>query len=76
MLLIDDLLMLPVKGFFGVFKKIHEMVEQELSVGHVQEELMALQLRLELSEISKEEYEIEEEKLLAHLDALRSADDE
>lgn len=68
--------MLPVKGFFGVFKKIHEMAEQELSERHIQEELMALQLHFELGEINKEEYEIEEEKLLEQLDALRSVDEE
>lgn len=72
MLLIDDLLGLPVKGLIGVFKKIHEMVDQELSEGHIQEELMALQSRLELGEINKEEYDMEEEKLLEQLDALRN----
>lgn len=76
MLLIDDLLMLPVKGFMGVFKKIHEMVDHEMSEGHLQEELMVLQLRLELGEVSEEEYDKEEERLMAHLDAIRSADEE
>ena len=46
MLLIDDLLLLPVKGFIGIFKKIHEMAEQELSSeDHIRERLMELQLR-------------------------------
>ena len=76
MLLIDDLLMLPVKGLVGIFEKIHEVVDQKLSGGHIQEELMALQLRFELGEINREEYDTEEEKLLEHLDALRSADEE
>jgi hypothetical protein len=76
MILIDDLLMLPVKGFVGVFRKIHEMVEQELSEKHIQEELTALQLRFELGEINREEYDIEEEKLLEQLDVLRSDDEE
>ena len=31
MLFIDDLLMLPAKGFMGIIQKIHEMVERELS---------------------------------------------
>ena len=57
MLLIDDLLLLPVKGFIGIFKKIHEMAEQELSdEGYIRERLMELQLRFELDEISEEEY--------------------
>ena len=71
MLLIDDLLMLPVKGFIGVFKKIHEMADMELSEGHIQEELVALQLRLEVGEINREEYDTAEEKLLEQLDELR-----
>ena len=71
MLLIDNLLMLPVKGFIGVFKKIHEMADMELSEGHIQEELVALQLRLEVGEINREEYDTAEEKLLEQLDELR-----
>lgn len=51
------------------------MVEQELSEKHIQEELTALQLRFELGEINREEYDIEEEKLLEQLDALRSDDE-
>lgn len=71
MLLIDNLLMLPVKGFIGVFKKIHEMADRELSEGHIQEELVALQLRFELGEINREEYDTAEEKLLEQLNELR-----
>ena len=77
MLLIDDLLMLPVKGFLGIFKKIHEMVEQELSdETYLREKLMALRLRFELDEISEEEYSQQERELLERLDAARSAGEE
>ena len=77
MFLIDDLLLLPVKGFFGIFKKIHEMVEQELSdEDHVRERLMELQLRFELNEIGEEEYNQKEKELLVRLDAVRGANDE
>jgi len=77
MLLIDDLLLLPVKGFFGIFKKIHEMAEHELSdEDYIRERLMELQLRFELNEIREEEYNQKEKELLVHLDAVRGANDE
>ena len=77
MLLIDDLLMLPVKGFMGIFKKVHEMVERELSdETYIREKLVALQLRFELDEISEEAYNRQEKELLARLDAIRSAEEE
>jgi len=76
-LLIDDLLLLPVKGFIGIFKKIHEMVEQELSdEDYIRERLMELQLRFELDEISEEEYTKQEKELMARLDAVRTAKEE
>jgi len=76
MFLIDDLLALPVKGFLGIFKKIHEMAEQELSdETYLREKLMALRLRFELDEISEEEYSQQERELLARLDAARGVDE-
>jgi hypothetical protein len=72
MFLIDDLLALPVKGFLGIFKKIHEMAEQESSdETYLLEKLMALRLRFELDEISEEEYSQQERELLFRLDAAR-----
>ena len=77
MFLIDDLLTLPVKGFLGIFKKIHEMAEQELSdQTYLLEKLMALRLRFELDEINEEEYDRQEKWLLARLDAARGANEE
>ena len=77
MLLIDDLLMLPIKGFFSIFEKIHEMVEHELSdEDYLRERLMELQLRFELDEIGEEEYNQQQKILLARLDAARDANEE
>jgi hypothetical protein len=77
MLLIDDLLLLPVKGFFGIFKKIYEMAERELSdEDYIREKLMELQLRFELDEISEEEYTRQEKELMTRLDAIRKAKEE
>lgn len=74
MLLIDDLLSLPFKGFIGIFKKIQEMAEAELSdEGYVRERLMEVQLKFELDEISEEEYTRQEKELMERLDAISRA---
>ena len=71
MLLIDDLLLLPVKGFVGIFKRIHEMAEQELSdETYLLERLMALRLQFELGEMGEEEYMRLEKELLGRLDVV------
>ena len=75
MLLIDDILLLPYKGLVGIFEKIHEMAKKEVSDGkYTLEKLMELQLRYELEEISEEEYNKEETKLQAKLNAIREAE--
>ena len=77
MLLIDDLLLLPIKGFIGIFKKIHEMEERELSdEDYIRERLMELQLKYELDELSDEEYTKQEKELMERLDAIRKAKEE
>ena len=77
MFLIDDLLLLPVKGFVGIFKKIHEMAERELSdEDYIRERLMELQLKYELDELSEEEYIKQEKELMERLDAIREAKEE
>jgi len=61
----------------GIFKKIHEMAKKEVSdEKYTLEKLMELQLRYEMDEISEEEYNKEEAKLQAKLNALREADEE
>ncbi|MEK6590837.1 MAG: gas vesicle protein GvpG [Nitrospinota bacterium] len=72
MLLIDDLLLLPFKGFIGIFRKIHEMAEHELSdEEYIRDKIMELQLRFELDEISEGEYTRQEKELMAQLDVMR-----
>ncbi|MBI4823588.1 MAG: gas vesicle protein GvpG [Nitrospirae bacterium] len=71
MFLIDNLLLLPFKGLVGVFRKVNEIAERELSDADlIREKLMQLQLRFELDEISAEEYERQERQLMEHLDAI------
>ncbi len=72
MFLIDDILLAPLKVVLWVGRKINEAVERELhDEGRIKEELMELQQRLEMEEISEEEYKEEEKELLARLDAIR-----
>jgi len=76
-LLIDDLLLLPVRGFIGIFKKVQEMAERELSdEDYIRERLMELQLKFELDEIGEEEYIDQEKELMTRLDAIRKAKEE
>lgn len=74
MFLIDDILLLPLKGVIWMGKKINEVAEKELTdEGPIKEKLMELQLRFELDEISEEEYNKQEQELLARLDTIRTA---
>jgi len=77
MFLIDDIFMAPLKGVIWLGQKVDEIVEKELfDEGRVKEELMALQLRFEMDEISEEEYKKQEEGLLERLDAIRKTKEE
>ncbi len=77
MLLIDDLLSLPFKGFLGIFKKIHEMADRELNdEAYLQGKLLELQLLYEMDEIGEEEYGQRAAELEARLNAIREAEAE
>ena len=77
MFLIDNILLAPLKGVVWLGKKIDEVVEKEFSdQGRIKEELMHLQLRFEMDEISEEEYKRQEKELLERLDAIRKAKEE
>jgi len=71
MFLIDSILLAPVKGVVWLAEKLNEITEKELSdTGRIKEELMALQLRFELDEITEQEYNEKEKELLDRLDAI------
>ena len=68
-LVLDDLLMLPAKGFMGIIQKIHEMVERELSdETYIREKLMDLDMRFESGEIDEEALIDQERALLSRLE--------
>ncbi len=62
----------PIKGVMWIAEKVDEQVEKELYDGDkVRGQLMELELRLDLGEISEEEYLEAEEVLLERLRVIR-----
>ena len=71
MFLIDSILLAPVKGVVWLGEKLNEVAEKELNDdGLIKQELMELQLRFELDEITEQEYNEKENELLDRLDAI------
>src|SRR5918992_5222681 len=72
MFLIDDLLLAPVNGFKFILGQIQKLADQELNDDTViKEQLLELQMRLELEEISDEEFAEREAELFARLRVIK-----
>lgn len=72
--MIDSILLAPLKGVVWLGQKISEVAEnQQCDEGPIKEELMRLQLRFELDEISEQEYDEKERELLERLDVIINA---
>jgi hypothetical protein len=72
MFLIDDLLLAPVSGFKFILGQIQKMADQELNDDTViKEQLLELQMRYELEEISDEEFREREAELFTRLRAIK-----
>jgi hypothetical protein len=72
MLLIDDILLAPLKGIIFLGKKIDELVQKEFSdEGRIKERLMELQLKFEMDEIDVEEYDRRETELLEMIEQIQ-----
>jgi hypothetical protein len=73
MFLIDDILLAPVSGFKFILNQIQKMADQELNDDTlIKEQLIELQMRLELDEISDSEYQEREAEIFARLRALKT----
>ena len=73
MFLIDDLLLSPVNGFKFILNQIQKMANQELNDDSVvKEQLLELQMRLELDEISDEDFAVQEAELFARLRVIKA----
>jgi hypothetical protein len=76
MLLIDDILLFPVKapiaGVRWILKQVQTMANEELFNDQVwKERLIELQMKLELGEISEEDYKEEEQVIFQRLREIR-----
>jgi hypothetical protein len=72
MLLVDDLLLLPVDGFKFILRQIQQVADRELNdEGVIKSQLLELQMRLELDEISEDEYKASEASLFARLRVIK-----
>ena len=72
MFFIDDLLLAPVNGFKFILGQIQKLADQELNDDTViKEQLLELQMRLELDEISEADFKAREAELFARLRAIR-----
>ena len=75
--IVDDILLGPVKLVKWIGEKLHESAEQEVTDESViQEQLLELQMRYELDEITEEEYAKGEDRLMARLDSIRKYKEE
>ena len=77
MFLLDDLLMLPLKlpvaGFNWIMKQIQTMANEELLNDQPwKERLIELQMRLELGDLTEEEYGVEEAQVFQALREIRA----
>ena len=72
MFLIDDILLAPVNGFKFILRQVQEIANRELNDDTViKEQLLELQMRLELGEVSDEDYAAAEAELFARLRAIK-----
>ena len=70
--IIDDILLSPVSLVKWIGEKFYLTAERELTdESPIQEQLLKLQLRYELDEITTEEYRDGEDRLMARLEAIR-----
>lgn len=72
MFIIDDLLLwLPAKGLLGVFKKVHDLAEEELNDENaLKKELLKCQMQYDLGLIPKKEFEKKEDEILKQINEI------
>ena len=71
MLLIDDILLSPVKGLMYLAKQIHKAAEEEfLNEENVSAELSELYMMLETEKITEDEFNNKESELLNRLEQI------
>ncbi|MFH2218404.1 MAG: gas vesicle protein GvpG [Pseudomonadota bacterium] len=73
MLLIDDILLSPVRGLLWVFREMYNSVQQEIEgeAESITNELSDLYMMLETGKISEAEFDAREKELLDRLDEIQ-----
>ena len=75
--LVDDIILAPIKFPVWVSKKLAESAEKDITDdSKIHEDLLELQMRSELGEISDEEYEKQETRLMEKLEEIRKYKEE
>lgn len=72
MFIIDDILLSPVKGFLWIVRELHDAAQRELEAeaDRLTAQLRTLHTRLELGDITEEEFDEREAEILDRLDQL------
>lgn len=69
--ILDDLILSPIKGLIFIAEKVHNLSREEyLGADSVRRELRELYMKIERGEISEEEFDKQEEILVARIEAL------
>lgn len=73
MFLLDDIILFPIKGVIWLAEKIHDLAQEELedTPEKLKRELLDLQMRLEMEEITEPEHKKKEDEILERLEALK-----
>lgn len=70
--LLDDLLLAPMRLPVWLAQRVRQMAVDEITdESKVQEELLEIQMRFELDEMTEEEYRNKETRLMERLDKIR-----
>jgi hypothetical protein len=74
MLLVDDILLFPVKSILWIFREISQLAQDELAgeAKSITEQLRTLYMQLETGRITEAEFEAKEKLLLDRLESIES----
>jgi hypothetical protein len=73
MLVVDDILLFPIKGAIWIFNEIYEAAKQELAreAEAITTELQQLYVMLEGGRITEREFDVREKELLERLESIQ-----
>jgi hypothetical protein len=73
MLIIDDILLFPVRSIFWIFSELDKAAQQELATEAetITEKLSELYMMLETGRITEDEFDAREKELLDRLDEIQ-----